>query len=103
MKSLIQAAVIATLVAAPALSFAQSDAPVSRAQVKAELAQFVQANPHTAFGKDPYYPDNVQATEARIAEQNGNASASYGGTVAGSSASGSPASGPAFNAVYFGR
>jgi hypothetical protein len=103
MKSLIQAAVVATLIAAPALSFAQSDAPVSRAQVKAELAQFVQANPHTAFGKDPYYPDNVQATEAQIAQQNGNASSAYGGTAAGSSASGSRISGPAFNAVYFGR
>lgn len=103
MKSLIQAAVIATLIAAPALSFAQSDAPVSRAQVKAELAQFVQANPHAAFGKDPYYPANAQAAETRIAAQNGNVSTAYGGTVEGSSASGNRASGPAFNAVYFGR
>ena len=43
MKSLIQAVVIAAVLAAPVASFAQSNQPVTRAQVRAELIQLEKA------------------------------------------------------------
>ena len=71
MKSLIEAVVIAALITAPLAAFAQSNQPVTRAQVRAELVQLEKAgyNPATA---DAYnYPANIQAAEARVAAQNG--------------------------------
>jgi Domain of unknown function (DUF4148) len=104
MKSLIKAAVIASVLAVPALSFAQSDAPLTRAQVQADLVQFEQSAPRGAFGRDPYYPVSAQAAETRIASANGNTVAVGGVSNNGSSASGSRAdvkSGP--NSIYFGQ
>ena len=43
MKSLIEAVVIAALIAAPLAAFAQSNQPVTRAQVRAELVQLEKA------------------------------------------------------------
>lgn len=91
MKSLIQAAVIASVLAAPAISFAQSDAPLTRAQVNADLVQFEQNAPRGATGHDPYYPVSTQAAETRIAAVNGGPAAVGGVSNNGSSASGSRA------------
>jgi uncharacterized membrane protein len=43
MKSLIQAVVVAAALAAPVAVFAQSNAPLTRAQVRAELVQLEKA------------------------------------------------------------
>lgn len=86
MKSLIRAVVITTALAAPALSFAQSSAPITRAQVRAELVQLEKAGYYPG-GDDIHYPAAVQAAEARVAAQNGAASG-YGGVVNGESQSG---------------
>src|ERR1700687_5137790 len=89
LKSLIPALALASALAAPAVSFAQqSNGPVTRAQVRAELVQLEQAGCATAMvmGTTPDYPAGIQAAEARVAAQNGGAS-SYGGVVSGSSAS----------------
>lgn len=102
MKSLIQSVVLAAALAAPVVVFAQSNAPVTRAQVKAELVQFAQAGGPRAFSNDPYYPTNAQQAQARIEAQNGNGQA-IGGVHAGSSASGSPVATGANEALYFGR
>jgi len=85
MKSLIKAAVVAAIVAVPALSFAQSQQqPVTRAQVRAELAQL------RAAGYDPsdwmHYPENIQAAEARVAADRANTA--YGPSTSGTSQSG---------------
>jgi hypothetical protein len=88
MKSLIQAIAIAAALTVPAVSFAQSDAPETRAQVKADLSQFDQAQQaggHVS-GRDPYYPASTQAAEARVSQ--GNGTNSYGGVVGSSAASG---------------
>jgi hypothetical protein len=108
MKSLVQAALIASVLAIPAISFAQSDAaqssaPATRAQVEAELAQFKQYAPHSAFGNDPYYPAATQAAEARIASANGNAASVGGISNDGSSASGSGAAATGVKPTYFGE
>jgi hypothetical protein len=108
-KSLVSAVALASALAAPAVSFAQSNGPVTRAQVRAELVQLEQAGwrPAMGMGNNPDYPAGIQAAEARVAAQNGGAS-SYGGVVSGSSASGAPAAArPAANdgmkSIYFGH
>ncbi|MDE1182478.1 DUF4148 domain-containing protein [Paraburkholderia sp.] len=91
MKSLIQAVAIAAVLAVPAVSFAQSNQPVTRAQVRAELIQVEQAGYNPSRGRDPNYPADIQAAEARVAAQNGNAQANtsgYGSGVSGSSQAG---------------
>ncbi|WP_322028567.1 DUF4148 domain-containing protein [Paraburkholderia sp. J76] len=81
---------VAALAAAPALSFAQSNEPVTRAQVRAELVQLQNAGYNPA-ADETQYPRNIQAALARVeasqvAQQAG--AASYGGMTAGSSDAG---------------
>lgn len=85
MKSLIKAVALAALVVVPAVSFAQAqNQPVTRAQVRAELAQL------RAAGYDPsdwmHYPDNIQAAEARVQAEKANTA--YGPSMNGTSQSG---------------
>jgi hypothetical protein len=90
MKSLIQAVVIASVLAAPVASFAQSNQPVTRAQVRAELIQLEKAGYRPSLS-DPYYPNDLQAAQARVAAQNGTAQGAesgYGGGVNGASQTG---------------
>jgi hypothetical protein len=89
MKSLVKSVVIALAIAAPVASFAQSNAPVTRAQVRAELVQLEKAG-YNPSGDRTGYPSELQAAQARVTAQNGDAQA-YGGAVAGSSQSGQPA------------
>jgi len=86
MKSLLKAAVVAAIVAIPAVSFAQSQQqqPVTRAEVRSELAQL------RAAGYDPsdwmHYPENIQAAEAKVAAEKANTA--YGPSTTGTSQSG---------------
>ncbi|MDR5813539.1 MULTISPECIES: DUF4148 domain-containing protein [unclassified Caballeronia] len=100
MKTLVSALAVAAALAVPALSFAQqADAPLSRAQVRAELAQLQQAgyNPNIS---DPSYPQNIQAAEARVSTQ----TSDYGSVAAGSSQSGRTAGAqPRALGAYFGQ
>lgn len=87
MKSVIQAVVVAAVLAVPAMSFAQSSQqPLTRAEVRAQLIQIEKAGYNPATANDYDYPANIQAAEARVAAQNGGSS--YGGTANGSSDSG---------------
>lgn len=89
---------LVALVAAPALSFAQSNQPVTRAQVRAELVQLQQAGYNPA-SDETQYPSNIQAAleriEAKQAAQTAqtahaaSADSSYGGVAQVSSAAGS--------------
>lgn len=108
MKSLIKAVAVALVLAAPVASFAQSNGSVTRAQVRAELVQLEKAGYTPAVGKDPHYPEDIQAAEARVAAQNGTAQTSgYGSATSGSSQSGSHAettvSSYSAPVVYIGR
>jgi hypothetical protein len=94
---LVQSLVVAALVAVPALSFAQSsvqNAPVTRAEVKAELVQLQQAGYNPA-SDNTQYPANLQAALARVSAANGEtasaSASSYGGVTQGASAAGSRA------------
>jgi hypothetical protein len=69
MKQIFVTAALTLLASAPLTSFAQTDAPVTRAQVRAELANLEQAgyNPLTV---DVDYPVTLQKAETRLqAEQ----------------------------------
>jgi hypothetical protein len=101
MKSLVQAVVIAAALAAPVAVFAQSNAPVTRAQVKAELIQFEQAGGRANSSNDPYYPEDAQLAQARINAQNGN-NQGVGGVPAGSSASGASSKADGVKPLFFG-
>lgn len=106
MKSLIQAVAVAVALVVPVASFAQSNGPVTRAQVRAELAQLEKAGYSPARGNDPHYPDDILAAEAKVAAQN----SAVGGVADGSTASGGRvapvAERPAYDGmkpVYFGQ
>jgi Domain of unknown function (DUF4148) len=89
MKSLIEAVVIAALITAPLAAFAQSNQPVTRAQVRAELVQLEKAGYDPAMSNSIDYPANIQAAEARVAAQNTTAQTSgYGPATNGSSQAG---------------
>ena len=99
MKTLIQVIVVAATLAAPVAVFAQSNAPVTRAQVRAELIQLEKAGFNPASGEDPNYPADIQAAEAKVAAQND--ATGVGDVANGSSDTGGPAVSKAdWNAMY---
>ena len=99
MKSLIQAVVVAAALAAPVAVFAQSNAPVTRAQVRAELVQLEKAGYNPAAADDATYPADIQAAEAKVAAQND--ATGVGDVANGSSDTGGPAVSKAdWNAMY---
>jgi hypothetical protein len=82
---------LAALAAAPVLSFAQSNQPVTRAEVRAEIVQLQQAGYNPA-ADETQYPSNIQAALSRVEVQQAaqaSVSSSYGGVVGASSAAGS--------------
>ena len=110
MNPLIKVVAVAFVLATPVASFAQSDQPLTRAEVRAQLVQVEQAGYRPGVS-DPYYPNNIQAAEARVAAQYPVTQADtsgFGGAVSGSSATGvltyrseADRSGP--QSVYFGH
>jgi hypothetical protein len=85
---LVQSLIVAAALAIPAVSsFAQSNAPITRAQVRAELVQLEQAG-YQPGRDDPQYPRDIQAAEARVSAQNAAAGNSYGGVADTASVSG---------------
>jgi hypothetical protein len=107
MKSRILAALfVVGTIASPV--FAGTDAPtLTRAQVRAELAQLREVGYDQSRGDDPTYPAEIQAAEARLAAKHGDAS--YGGiSAAGSSSAGARKSehhldNDGMQPVYFGQ
>jgi hypothetical protein len=87
MKSL-QGIVIAVVLATPLASFAQqSNAPVSRSEVRAELVQLERAGYNPAKRDNSTYPADIQAAEARVAARN-SATGGVGGVTSGAAQSG---------------
>jgi hypothetical protein len=107
MKSLIKAVAIAALLAAPVVSFAQTNEPVTRAQVRNELIQLEKAGYNPSISNDEDYPADIQAAEARVAAEKATAQADttgYGASANGSTQAGqrtetvvSPYSPPVYN------
>lgn len=105
-KFLVSLAFAASALAAPALSYAQTNAPVTRAEVRADLVRLEQAGYNPAINDDATYPADIQAAEAKVAARHASTSGSndVGGLAqTGMSASGAKCVGPAsFCVPYFG-
>ena len=111
MKALIPTLMIACALATPVLANAQStdrtdstNGPETRAEVRSDLVRIEQAG-YNPGRKDPYYPADIQAAEAKVAaEQSSPATAAVGGVAMnGMSQSGSPDMQPAARSIYFGH
>jgi hypothetical protein len=104
-KAFVPALVIASALAAPTFAFAQSqdsNAPVTRAEVRADLVRLEKAGYNPSTDRVDY-PKNIQAAEARVHAQG---DSGYGPSVAGTSASGSARSNVSMSnpdSVYFGH
>ncbi|MGQ7933493.1 DUF4148 domain-containing protein [Paraburkholderia sp. D1E] len=88
MKSLIKAVALVVVLTAPVASFAQSEQPLTRAEVRAQLVQIEQAGYNPAVATDSTYPADIQAAEARVAAQH---DTGYGSSANGSSQTGATA------------
>jgi hypothetical protein len=101
MKSLVYAALAAAALAAPVLSFAQSnDQPLTREQVQQELVQLAQAGFNPANANTVDFPTNIQAAGANSMGQD----SGYGPAANGSSQAGHPSSGTSgMKPVFFGQ
>ena len=105
MKTLIYAALVAGALAAPALSFAQdATAPVTRAEVQADLVRVEQAGYRPSIN-DVHYPADIQAAEARLAAQDATTQSdtSVGGVSIGSSQAGTPTNVAGTHSIYSGH
>lgn len=105
MRSIAMAIAAVSALALPIAALSQTDAPPTRAQVRAELQQLEQAGYDPGKGENPNYPADIQAAEARVSSQNG--ATAYGGVTSGTSASGShaisrPATTDEMKQLYFG-
>ena|ERR1700761_1745736 len=93
MKSLIKAVALAAVLAVPAVSFAQSNQPVTRAEVRGELTQLEQVGYNPFSSSDAHYPAAVQQAESRVSAANPGAgntadNSGYGSSTGGTSESG---------------
>jgi hypothetical protein len=86
MKSLFKTVALVVVLAAPLASFAQSQQPLTRAEVNAQLVQIERAGYNPAAATDANYPADIQAAEARIANQRD--TTGYGSSTNGSSQAG---------------
>jgi hypothetical protein len=83
---LIQSFVVAAVLAVPVVSFAQSNTPITRAEVRAQLIQLEQAGYNPASDQTQY-PRNIEAAQARVNAEAGISATSYGSPTNGTSAS----------------
>lgn len=88
MNKLIGIAAVALAFAAPVASFAQSNQPLTRAEVREQIVQLEKAGYNPGAVNDAKYPADIQAAEARVAAQNGAAQSAFGGVSESSAQSG---------------
>lgn len=69
MNKLIAIPFVVSDLTAPALSFAQSGAGLTRAQVVADLVRLEEAGYSPSGGDDSKYPVDIQAAEARVSAE----------------------------------
>jgi len=79
MKSLVQALAVSAVLATPFAAFAQSNAPLSRAEVRDALVQVEKAG-YVPTSSTVNYPADIQAAQARVAQQQALAAADTSGT-----------------------
>ncbi|WP_027802963.1 DUF4148 domain-containing protein [Paraburkholderia dilworthii] len=92
-KMFVSIALAVCTLGAPILSFAQSSAPLTRAQVRADLVRVEHAGYRPTSGDDDNYPADIQAAEEKVAAQGDRELTTQ--AVGGVAQSGSSASGAA--------
>lgn len=97
MKSLLYAACATAVLAAPIATFAQSNQPMTRAQVQDEIAQLEKAGFNPANANTEDFPTNFQASTT-AGQDSG-----YGPAITGSSQAGRSTSVPGLKPVFFGQ
>ncbi|SAL57349.1 membrane protein [Caballeronia peredens] len=100
MNKFIGIAAVALALSAPVASFAQSNQPLTRAEVRAQIVQLEKAGYNPGVISDSKYPADIQAAEARVAAQNGTAQSAFGGAVDGAAQSGARAYSPIQGDVF---
>jgi hypothetical protein len=85
MRSFLKVLAVAAAIAIPALSQAQTNSPLTRAEVREQLVQLENAGYNPNLESD--YPNGLRRAEAIVARQHTNDSA-YGGETAGATQSG---------------
>jgi hypothetical protein len=68
-KKLTAVLFVASALAAPALTYAQSTTGLTRAQVYADLVRLEKAGYNPSNGDDSKYPADIQAAEAKVAAE----------------------------------
>lgn len=91
-KMIVGLALVAATLSAPVLSFAQSNAPLTHAEVRADLIRVEQTG-YNPEANDIHYPANIQAAEVKVAAQNDQQLTNH--AVSGVTPNGSTASGAA--------
>ncbi|MEC5404635.1 DUF4148 domain-containing protein [Paraburkholderia sp. MPAMCS5] len=88
MNLLIKAVFVTTVVLVPALAFAQSNGPLTRAQVRAQLVQLERAGYNPIADCAGNCPDSLRRAQAVVDLQQANANAAYGPALNGTVQSG---------------
>jgi hypothetical protein len=76
----VQSLIVAAVVIVPAVSFAQSDGPVTRGDVRAQLVQLEKAGYNPASDQTQY-PKNIEAAQARVNAEGSVSATSYGAST----------------------
>ena len=87
-KTFIPVIALVSILALPTIASANSNGPMTREQVRAELVQLQQAG-NNRHHSDAHYPADVQAALQSVAAQQ-RVLSGYGGVYSGSAASGAP-------------
>jgi hypothetical protein len=95
MKSWVNSIVATTVVLVPLASFAQASAPVTRAEVRQELAQLQSAG-YTHNTEEATYPTSIQTAEARVGSE-------FGASTDASARSGGASKRPGPQDLFFGQ
>lgn len=84
----IKTAFVAAVALVPALAFAESSGPLTRAQVRAELIQLEKAGYNPLADCQGDCPEGLRRAEAAVARQQNNANSDYGPGLNGTVQSG---------------
>lgn len=84
----IKAAFVTAVALLPALAFAQSNEPLTREQVRAQLIELEKAGYNPLADCTGDCPEGLLRAEARVAQQRANANAGYGPALNGTVESG---------------
>jgi hypothetical protein len=105
MKTLFAVATLLSTALVAAAAQAQTSAPLTRAEVRSELAELARAG-YRPTSDDPNYPSDIQSAEARVSAQPGRTEAnnSYGASFSGTQEAGRPAAiGATQKKIFFGQ